>query len=518
MRNTSYERPEITIVDEELKLPEHVRGRLNQAIRIVHGAAASLTSIDDVIKLNVENRVEDENYVVSTQTVDELQLSLGLTKKQATVVAGGVDAQQHGGTAKAIEYGLLTAALAIETSLHGSNTFANIRPPGHHAGIHGSSGFCHRNNALICAVYYLLSKTYGETPVDDGAITKVVIVDVDHHHGGGAEQILQSKYMIDWLSHNGMAITYVTLNADSAEGVFDNPFGGHTLGKLLPQSKKAALERDFHRLRASYDYDTPEMVKEKLVKNIAYMEKLFGERQYDAMVVSAGFDCSQPETIGSAVHRNQYTPRDLFTLGAALNDLANTHVTTRSCTAILEGGYERETLTTYVPAFFDGLHNGNGNLERYRDDDVFVKVFKTPPKVTTRGSRKKKKTPAKKKTKKTSSVTADEFEIDEVLNIRMLPGKNNYEMLVSWVGHDEGGNTWEKPDVSDKAGTKKMNTFRRKLKTMPMVVTGIVSSNSDMFMVSLNGQDPEKMLYKNINPTAMDNFSKNVHRYGRRNV
>ncbi|MFX0100781.1 MAG: histone deacetylase, partial [Candidatus Hodarchaeota archaeon] len=77
--------------------------------------------------------------------------------------------------------GVLTAADAvIEGKIH--NAFAIVRPPGHHAKTHSSSGFCIFNNMAILAEY-LVKKGF----------KKVAIFDIDLHHGNGTSQIFYDR-------------------------------------------------------------------------------------------------------------------------------------------------------------------------------------------------------------------------------------------------------------------------------------------------------------------------------------
>lgn len=58
-----------------------------------------------------------------------------------------------------------------------------IHPPGHHAEPAGGRGFCMFNNGAVCAEYAV--KKLG--------FKKVAIVDLDVHHGNGAEKIFWSR-------------------------------------------------------------------------------------------------------------------------------------------------------------------------------------------------------------------------------------------------------------------------------------------------------------------------------------
>src|SRR5579859_7398068 len=62
-------------------------------------------------------------------------------------------------------------------------TFALIRPPGHHATTNLCGGYCYLNNVVICAADVLRHTLAG----------KVVIIDVDFHHGNGVVEILQRQ-------------------------------------------------------------------------------------------------------------------------------------------------------------------------------------------------------------------------------------------------------------------------------------------------------------------------------------
>jgi len=59
------------------------------------------------------------------------------------------------------------------------NAFALVRPPGHHAGAYYASGFCLFNNIAIAATRLLC----------DRGLNRVLILDVDVHHGNGTQEI-----------------------------------------------------------------------------------------------------------------------------------------------------------------------------------------------------------------------------------------------------------------------------------------------------------------------------------------
>lgn len=70
------------------------------------------------------------------------------------------------------------------------NGIAIIRPPGHHAEVDQSCGFCYFNNIAIATKY--VQKNYG--------IRKVMIIDWDIHHGNGIQHIFYDDPSVLYLS------------------------------------------------------------------------------------------------------------------------------------------------------------------------------------------------------------------------------------------------------------------------------------------------------------------------------
>lgn len=66
-----------------------------------------------------------------------------------------------------------------------NNAFALIRPPGHHAGLNSSGGFCLFNNIALAA------ETALRHPL--GSVSRVLIVDFDVHHGDGTQDIFYER-------------------------------------------------------------------------------------------------------------------------------------------------------------------------------------------------------------------------------------------------------------------------------------------------------------------------------------
>jgi acetoin utilization deacetylase AcuC-like enzyme len=83
------------------------------------------------------------------------------------------------------------ALTAAEQILEGYRlAYALVRPPGHHAERHSFGGFCYFNSAAIAAQYL---SAYG----------RVAILDIDYHHGNGAQNIFYQRPDVLTISLHG---------------------------------------------------------------------------------------------------------------------------------------------------------------------------------------------------------------------------------------------------------------------------------------------------------------------------
>ena len=123
--------------------------------------------------------------------------------------------------------------------------FACIRPPGHHAGPDKAMGFCLFNNIALGASY--LNKQY--------SVKKVMIVDIDVHHGNGTQAAFYDTDKVLYVSlHQFPAYTGTgnfgevgqgrgegfTVNIPLAKGHGDRDFAGIIYSLLNP------LAQDYH--------------------------------------------------------------------------------------------------------------------------------------------------------------------------------------------------------------------------------------------------------------------------------
>jgi acetoin utilization deacetylase AcuC-like enzyme len=202
------------------------------------------------------------------------------------------------------EAALLAAGLTIEAARIGG--FALVRPPGHHATPEEPMGFCFFNNIAIAA---------RALQVEDG-VERVAIVDWDVHHGNGTQDIFIDDPRVFFVSLHQWPL-------------YPGTGGPGEQGETLLNIPLPAGSTDEDYLRMFDDLVSP---------SVTAFEP-------DLVLVSAGFDAHEEDPLaGMLVTEAGF--RELARRSAALGP---------KVAAVLEGGYNLETLPRLVEAGLDGF-------------------------------------------------------------------------------------------------------------------------------------------------------------------
>jgi acetoin utilization deacetylase AcuC-like enzyme len=190
-----------------------------------------------------------------------------------------------------------------------SNSFALIRPPGHHAGRNYGGGFCYFNNVAILVEY--LRKHFG--------LKRFMIMDWDVHHGNGTQDIFYEDPTVLYFSTHQMPLypgTGYIGEIGEGEGK------GYTVNLPLPAGT------------SGNNY-------EKIFNDLFF--PLAKEFKPEIILVSAGQDAHSLDPIANL----QFTNNDYIKMTERIMKVAES-ICKRRLAMVLEGGYNLTALSETI--------------------------------------------------------------------------------------------------------------------------------------------------------------------------
>lgn len=139
----------------------------------------------------IEPEVIDLKKLEQIHTLNYIQY----IKKFCQTGGGLLDRYDTVASPESYEVALLAAGgtlKAVNMVMSGKykNSLAYVRPPGHHAGSNYAMGFCIFNNVAIAASHLL----------ENFNLNRVLILDIDAHHGNGTQEIFYKKNKVLYIS------------------------------------------------------------------------------------------------------------------------------------------------------------------------------------------------------------------------------------------------------------------------------------------------------------------------------
>jgi acetoin utilization deacetylase AcuC-like enzyme len=206
--------------------------------------------------------------------------------------------------------GAVTKGVDLVMSREADCAFCCVRPPGHHAEIRRSMGFCLFNNVAVGVRY----------AQDAYRLKRLAIVDFDVHHGNGTEDIFRDDPSVLY-SSTFQHPFYPGSGADTrSDHIVNVPLPAGTKG---PEFRSAFEER----IVPALDDFAPEL-----------------------LFVSAGFDAHQEDPLAQLF----LTEDDFAWTTARIKDAADTHAQGR-IVSVLEGGYNTFALARSVEAHLQAM-------------------------------------------------------------------------------------------------------------------------------------------------------------------
>lgn len=241
--------------------------------------------------------------------------------KQFALSGGGYIEEDTAVSKKSYEIACMAAGAAcdaVERVVRGEDktAFCLVRPPGHHAMPDHAMGFCLLNNVAVGA----------RVATRELGIERVLIVDIDVHHGNGTQAIFWEDPLVAYFSMHCFPLYPET-------GAADEIGAGPGVGTILNVPIAKGTPRD------------------ELLGTFTHQLKEFAARIKPQLVlVSAGFDAHKDNPVGSLGLETD----DYKGITRSLLEIADEYADGK-LVSVLEGGYNPHALTDCVTVHLETL-------------------------------------------------------------------------------------------------------------------------------------------------------------------
>ncbi|KAL0961225.1 hypothetical protein HGRIS_006192 [Hohenbuehelia grisea] len=327
------------------------------AVKFIHGDIEGDTYLENLKLWAAQSRDKVEN--------GQSEIPDGLSQGDLYLCPESIDAIQGalGTVCEAVDHVLGSTEEASTPTAR--RAFVAVRPPGHHCGEDTPSGFCFVNNVAVGAAHAHLKH----------GIKRVVILDIDLHHGNGTQSIVwqvnEETYRQSLEAEHGAPIPkpgpqvyYGSIHdilsypcedgkADLVQAASTSIHGNH--GQFIENIHFEEYSSDDHFWNDLYKNRYARLIS----KAQQFLDQTGGPGDDVLVFISCGFDACEHEYESMSRHNRKVPASFYHRFTRDVCEFAQKYARGRLI-SVLEGGYSDRALTSGTMAHLCGLATQDG--------------------------------------------------------------------------------------------------------------------------------------------------------------